>query len=458
MNRLFIGYGGIAAIAMALLLGCSQPSSNTSTSGNTSPAPASGAANSSGTGNSGATAVAAPGTVSSLAWTSGLPTISALSQTTASFILGTPKDSKAYYVILPAGAVSPTAAQIRSGQDSNNAAVSLSSSISLFASIQNTTTIANLSAATSYVIYAVAVSNEKSEVSAIYAGTFSTPDYSYPVDANTIAFWDFGDGGSSDAATLTTAVNTKIFSDHSGNGNDLYLNKAGSPATPLAYSSDTSWTFAKHKFSLNFQGINTNAGGGGYYLQTQLGAALNQQTFKGTGYTIEAIIKIDSAWASLSNKWMGIMSLSYPQSNGSYAYTNDDPPFGWTISSLEEVQFYTMSYANGSWNTASSTNWSSGLSSGAWHHIVIVETPGTDVNNRVMFIDGVQSTRTVNANTNGIPAQGSLYSMFYLIGSNSFQKDASTQSFNPFKGKIDVIRIEKGVLPKSQWLLDSISK
>ena len=193
---------------------------------------------------------------------------------------------------------------------------------------------------------------------------------------------------------------------------------------------------------------------GGFYLRTEDEAPLNSEKFDGTGYTIEVIVKIDDDFTSSDNKWMGILSLSYPYDSGEGYFTEgDDPPTNMAVSSLTEIQYYTTEYDSENMGfDGTGTNWSAEVDTDEWLHIAIVETTSTDVNNRTMYINGVEETRLSNKVTNGIGAYGDEFLMYYLVGAAQGFWGSTEHVADVFNGQIDAIRITKGALSTDDFL------
>lgn len=361
------------------------------------------------------------------------------------------EDTTIYYVVAGTSASVPTGDEIIASSDAATA--------SLYADVTRNITVSDLSDDTGYVFYAVGL-NSESEQTSVVSVSFTTSAYSYPIDENTVAFWIFSRDDVSDGDTVSIDDTSIIVEDLTGNGNDLYLtteedcldslqqDDASFSYSPLQWVSDTSYDHAKNDYSLLFSGSKSIYGG--YYLTVDNDAPLNSTDFDGTGYTIEAIVKIDDDFTSTDNRWMGIMSLSYPydETNG-YITQGDDPPFNMAVSNLKEIQYY--SCAIDSWNNQG-TNWSAEEKADEWIHIAIVETVSSSIDNRLMYIDGVKETRLSGDNTNGICARGDEYMMNFFVGAAQGYWSSSEHVADVFNGQIDAIRITKGALSTDDFL------
>ena len=91
-------------------------------------------------------------------WAAAYPKVGAVAVTSAEILLKTNKAGNAYFVALPSGASAPTAAQVKSGQDSTGAAVaaSLKGSTALAANTEAGITATSLTGNTTYDLYVVA--------------------------------------------------------------------------------------------------------------------------------------------------------------------------------------------------------------------------------------------------------------------------------------------------------------
>jgi hypothetical protein len=395
----------------------------------------------------------------SFGWESGYPALSSggLQPTSAAINLSVVEDATVYYVVLTSNKTAPNRNQIAAGTDGNDRAAPFSGKVYVYEGTMLSLYLGGLTEKTDYKAYLMATSTNgrATEVNSV---AFATPENTYPIDENTIAFWTFSSDTAENGDPITTVEDTKVFSDLTGNGNDLYLTSyinvrhSKEELPPLTYSTDTAYAHEKNKTSVLFTG---NRSYGGYCFRVADDGLLNTTTFEDSGYTFEAIVKISSTFTAEANRWMGIMSLTYPrnETDTAFYYTNSDAPFGWTISDLLEVQFYSNIY-NPYTKTFSpaEANWSSTMPIDTWHHIVITETPSTNCDNRILYVDGVASLRLSGKNSEGICAVSDLYKMHYLVGGNTFVSKSNNVRGRIFNGYIDAIRVSKGVIPQDKWL------
>ncbi len=395
----------------------------------------------------------------SFGWESGYPTLTpdSLQSTSVALDLSVLEDATVYYIVLTSDKTAPNRNQIAAGTDANDRTTPLSGNVNVYKGVLFSLYIGELTEKTDYKAYlmATSASGRATEINSI---AFSTPESTYPIDENTIAFWTFSNDIAENGDPLTTVEETKVFNDLTGNGNDLYLTSyinseyKKEDLPPLTYSTNTAYVHEKNKTSVLFAGDRSY---GGYCFRVADNGPLNTTTFEDTGYTFEAIVKISSTFTPETNRWMGIMSLTYPrnETDTAFYYTNSDAPFGWAISNLLEVQFYSNIYNSytKTFSTAKA-NWSPTISIDTWHHIVITETHSTDSDNRILYVNGVASSRLTDQNTEGICAVSDLYKMHYLVGGSTFVEKNHNVKGRIFNGYIDAIRISKGVIPQDKWL------
>ncbi len=135
------------------------------------------------------------------------------------------------------------------------------------------------------------------------------------------------------------------------------------------------------------------------YINTALGAAVNDVNFVSTGYTIETFVKLDANWSATSNAWMGGLTREGNRrdvpgmTNPGWSW--DEPVFTMAISNLREVQ----------WNQSSASPaedraaWSGEVMPGRWMHIAVVNDPLTATT--TLNIDGAPVLRN-SINTLGL--------------------------------------------------------
>jgi len=209
----------------------------------------------------------------------------------------------------------------------------------------------------------------------------------------TLAYWRFDAGGAN--GTPVTAGQT--IPDLSGHGNDLttLVTVPGSPADVLTWSDDYAPGQPGHG-SLYFAGGQNNPLIGAY-LTTGSNAPLNTETF-GSGWTIEAFVKLSLDWNSSNNSWQAVLSRWGESGQaGKYGGNTDpnEPIFTLSTSDAREPQcvFYPTN------QTDSTTLWGQGLPENQWWHLAVVN----DGSHTVMYVDGCPTVDIANlVSSNGI--------------------------------------------------------
>jgi len=118
-------------------------------------------------------------------WVSTWPQVNTLASTSFTVRGETNENGTGYYVVLPAGATAPTAAQVKAGTDASNAAALKSGSFALTAYAENTAPVTGLTPSTAYDVWfaaqdAAAVPNLQTSPSVVSVSTIA-PDTTPPV-------------------------------------------------------------------------------------------------------------------------------------------------------------------------------------------------------------------------------------------------------------------------------------
>lgn len=204
---------------------------------------------------------------------------------------------------------------------------------------------------------------------------------------------------------------------------------------------------SSNKASLVFNGDNKN--GLGADLITVDNAPINKEEFR-DGYTIEFVYKFPIDWTR-ADSWMGLMARQIK--DPSTVKSMDEPQLGSTsiaVSSVKEIQFLT---ANADDSNEMPSAWSLSMDKGGvWYHIVIT----SDENGIKTYLNGGDSFRNFQSTEmNGLyadPEDGR-----FRIGSSYWlEGDQTLDKF--LKGSLEEVRISKGVLDKSQWLVTEPEK
>lgn len=270
------------------------------------------------------------------------------------------------------------------------------------------------------------------------------------VSPNTVVDWKF-DSDYFKSGSLET--NDLVIWDASGNGNNLQLNTQRVPqgqnaASYMSFGTDSIGGAAETE-SLQMGPSSGNKKEGAFF-ETVTKAPMNEEEFT-EGYTIEAIIKVPynvSAWSSVfgqkgTGKLAG-MQGGEPESNG-----------GLNISGSRELQWNPWTTNNGEIKD-NPTTWSDagGLQPDKWHHVVIKN----DGHSTVMIVDGIQVQRCntfqeqVGIKSLNVGGQkGWVVGTAYWSEAESFSESACGDAI--FKGSIQEIRMSRGVIDPSEYLV-----
>lgn len=149
--------------------------------------------------------VTASGSSSAPEFYSGFPKKNEVTSTTLEFFSKIDKDGKIYYVVLPSYSSTPTPSQVKAGTNASGSSVSSSmkGTISLNKDTQDSEVVYNLSASTSYTLYAVAEDDNQNLQTTVKSFDFTT----LSSNACTLAFSSNTASVAENATTITITVN-----------------------------------------------------------------------------------------------------------------------------------------------------------------------------------------------------------------------------------------------------------
>ncbi len=255
----------------------------------------------------------------------------------------------------------------------------------------------------------------------------------FPRSKATVAHWRFS-GGTPNQPVAEGAVVADVVG-----GNPLKRGALanGAAAAGMVWSSDRHARSAADGSVCMLDNPNPNA----QYFATQAGAPVNNETLM-TGYTIEAIVKLDRRWTAANNAWMSVMTRggkrsSVPGWSGSYG---DSSTVQFAVSNLREIQWEVTTIPSAG-RLQSKTNWSGEIMADQWEHIAFVNDPVT--HDTTMYVAGAPVLRNVqNAiGIAGVPDQP------WVIGAA-----INGASGGGFFGCFSEVRITKAALTPDQWL------
>ncbi|MCY1503681.1 Concanavalin A-like lectin/glucanases superfamily protein [compost metagenome] len=264
----------------------------------------------------------------------------------------------------------------------------------------------------------------------------------YPKVGSTVAHWRFVGG----AAGQTVAAG-QVIEDRAGL-NPLRRAALNSEAgVQAAQLDDLLWTSDKHYLSaapgsVRFANTDKNAKRLSYFL-TEASAPLNAMDFAGTGYTVEAFVKIDKDWSSSLHAWMNIMTRDGRRDTipGFSGGDGESPPLLFAVSSLREIQWEVVTPQAGTRSPQAS--WSGEIMADSWVHIALVADPAAQES--IMYIEGAPVLRN-SGNASGLASVSA--AMPWVVGAGSWDGERA----DGFLGNIGEIRIASEPLPSSQWL------
>lgn len=264
-----------------------------------------------------------------------------------------------------------------------------------------------------------------------------------------VAEWDFNKENS----TGSISDGTLKIKDASGNNNDLKMQTyTGGHLTNdksaenwedyLRFSSES----VKGKGSIEFAGLAKNKGAD---FVTVNDAPINKESFS-DGYTIEILYYLPKDWTN-NDKWMGMLARQVADTKN--VKTMDEAQLGSTsiaVSNCKEVQYLTVNEDDS--HLMKSAVWSVAMDKGGqWYHIAIT---CDDKGNIKSYLNGAESFRNYRSSDGGAmrgifadPADGR-----FRVGSSWWKE--GDQTLDKFlNGNIETIRISKGALSKSEWLI-----
>lgn len=264
----------------------------------------------------------------------------------------------------------------------------------------------------------------------------------YPKVASTVAHWRFIGG----AAGQPVAAG-HVIEDRAGL-NPLHRAALNSETGVLtAQLGDLQWSTDKHYLSaaagsVRFANTDKNAKRLSYFL-TDAAAPLNAMDFAGTGYTVEAFVKIDRDWASNLHAWMNIMTRDGRRDTipGYSGGDGESPPLLFAVSSLREIQWEVVTPQAGTRSPQAS--WSGEIMADSWVHIAVVADPAAQES--IMYIEGAPVLRNSGNATGLAPVSAA---MPWVVGAGSWDGERT----DGFFGNIGEIRIAAEPLQPGQWL------
>ncbi|CAJ0744702.1 hypothetical protein R16034_04728 [Ralstonia edaphis] len=277
------------------------------------------------------------------------------------------------------------------------------------------------------------------------AGKPASGPNDYPVVPNTLAHWRFYNTAAAEGEALSPyqpgfqIKDASVPGDTTAGANPISLNTwMGGQPGDLVWSKDHH-PLSSAPGSLQFKNANQTRSS---YFTTDTASPLNVQTFA-NGYTIEAFLKIDSAWTAQNNAWMGILYRLGARSAATGVSWPGDVDQGDTMamfafSNLMEFQWEVIPTDN----TENLACWSGGVSAGQWLHVAIVND---GKGSTTMYVEGAPILRN-NSGMNGIRYVASNQQM--AIGCAQYGGSMG----NGFFGSLGEMRIVGAPLPPSQWL------
>lgn len=264
-----------------------------------------------------------------------------------------------------------------------------------------------------------------------------------------VADWKFDSSYVKEGTSLEN--NNLVLQDASGNQNDLVVNteriEDGKTAADYMQFVDESINQEEGVQSVQMapKGTSGNDKKVGAFFQTVDSAPIANETFD-EGYTFEFVVKIGddvSAWSSIFGK-RGIA-----KQNG---LTGGEPEVsgGLNVSSSGELQW--NFYTNNREIQDNPTTWSDagGIQRNKYHHIVVKN----DSNTTTMIIDGIVALRcNTTPDQRGLADLGHGWAVGTAYWSDGETFSESTCGDAIFKGTIQEIRLSKGLLDPSEYLV-----
>lgn len=267
--------------------------------------------------------------------------------------------------------------------------------------------------------------------------------------AEIVADWKFDSHYIKESTSLSD--NNLVLLDASGNQNDLMVNtervESGKTAADYLQFVDDNISQDKQVQSIQMspKGTNGNDKKVGAFFQTVDSAPIADETFD-DGYTFEFIVKVGddiSAWSSIFGK-RGVaqqagLTGGEPEASG-----------GLNISSSGELQW--NFYTNNREIQDNPTTWSDagGMQRNKYHHIVVKN----DSNTTTMIVDGIVALRcNATPNQSGLADLGLGWVVGTAYWSDGDHFSEATCGGAIFKGTIQEIRLSKGLLDPSDYLV-----
>jgi len=266
---------------------------------------------------------------------------------------------------------------------------------------------------------------------------------------NVVAQWNFNKSES----TGQIADGSLKIKDASGNNNDLEMQTYTGGHLTDDKNAENWEDYLKFqdesvsgKGSIEFGGIAKDKGAD---FVTVKDAPINKETFT-DGYTIEILYYLPKDWTK-NDEWMGMFVRQVADKKN--VKTMDEPQLGSTsvaVSNCKEVQYLTVNEDDS--HEMQSSVWSVAMDKGGqWYHIAITCDEKGNINS---FLNGAESFRHYSS-TDG----GAMKGMFadpedgrFRVGSSWWKQGA--QTLDKFlNGNIETIRISRGALDKSEWLI-----
>lgn len=250
----------------------------------------------------------------------------------------------------------------------------------------------------------------------------------YPHHRNTLAHWRFQGGQAGQPVAPGTVV-----ADTTGANPMKRAALAGN-----ALLEDALWSSERHAQSANPGSVCVRPGG---HFLTEVTAPLNAETLQ-TGYTVEAIVKMDKRWSAANNAWMSVMTRGGKRSSlpGWSGGWGDSSPLQFAVSNLREFQWEVTTIPSPG-RLQSKTNWSGEVMVDEWEHIAIVNDPVT--HDTTMYVAGAPVLRNVQ---NAIGIAGAA-NQPWVIGAA-----INGATGGGFFGCFSEVRVTRAALKPEEWL------
>ncbi|MBT9606929.1 LamG-like jellyroll fold domain-containing protein [Microbacterium sp.] len=257
----------------------------------------------------------------------------------------------------------------------------------------------------------------------------------------TVAHWRFGGVAEGDLSDTTEIPDV-------AGASPMYRNPiedtdADDTADDVSITHSNVPVYAADKGAVCFTDVHRNASGPDNlsYITTEYGApATFAHLDASTGYTLETFLQMDSNWSEAANRWGAAITRGGARE---WIGINDssDPGAGaaWLgISNLREYQFS----AADTTSKNSYTLWSGEIMPGSWHHVAIVNDPGTGT--VIMYVDGVPVLR----NASQVGGMMAADFMPWIIGTSTWNSEPE----HGWYGCVGETRIVDHALTPEQFL------